>query len=460
MSFDRFPILAVVLAALFGCDDGRTAGGTVSTEAGNAVATRLVFPDGRPAVGAMVVARPGDAVDSSTSASWVRGFADGEGMLVLHLPKGAWTLEVRSLSLGCRFDVILDGDSSLGDTLHPMRDLSGIVLGAGAGGRILLPGLARSTEVQVDGTFFFPQVPPGIERIRLKDGPEWNVAMPGPDPVLVLAAPGGPLAQGEALRFSSAPVVSRYRIPDSLVPDAGPVLVDPVGNVVSVVRGSRVGDSRLVWAPPLPSGAVAIGSIPATVATSPFLASGGLRLAWVPDLAKVCQIPSSGGLAFDSSTSWGGDSLEGGIVSTALGVSSGIMDTGLLPDTGSFSASFRVRSRTQGVGRLWILDWSDPSSGNGLRVGIGADRLWLRWGSVDTSVALVASSWRTVAVAIAGPSLSVSVDGNRLADLESDRVAVRSGWSNRAVASAGGLDLAWILAWDVALDPNGLSLPR
>jgi len=136
------------------------------------------------------------------------------------------------------------------------------------------------------------------------------------------------------------------------------------------------------------------------------------------------------------------------------------MDTGLLPDTGSFSASFRVRSRTQGVGRLWILDWSDPSSGNGLRVGIGADRLWLRWGSVDTSVALVASSWRTVAVAIAGPSLSVSVDGNRLADLESDRVAVRSGWSNRAVASAGGLDLAWILAWDVALDPNGLSLPR
>ena len=460
MRRDRIAIVAAGFVALYGCGDNRTAGGTVSTEAGNAVAARILDSNGRPVPGVTVVARPSDAIDVSTSATWVTVASDLEGWAVFQLSKGGWTLEARFDSLGMRRDVMVAGDTGLADTLGHVRDLSGTVAGTEAGTWFYLPGLARGTTVQADGSFRFPRVPTGIQRIRSEKGTEWTVAVPGPSPVLVSSAVPRVLEQGHPLRLATVSTVARCSISDSLVPATAPVLVDSTGRSYPVVVGSRVGGSRLVWAPPLPAGGVAIGSNPTTSGSSAFSSAGGLRLAWVPDLARGCQIPTTRGLVIDSSVAWGRDSLEGGIVSTTLGVWGGTLDSGIFPDTGAFSASFRVRTGTQGIGQLWILDWSEPSTGTGLRAGIGADRLWVRWGSIDTSVALVATTWRTIAFSAKAGTLQVSVDGNRQIDLVSGSVSVRSSWSVRGIAPSGGVDLAWILAWSGALDPNEISKSR
>lgn len=456
MGPERFLLPVVACAILSGCGDDRSAGGTVTTEAGNAVTARIFDREGRPVPGATVVARPAEAIDLSTSPSWTTVASDRDGWATFHLPDGIWTLEARFDSLGSRQDVRVGRDTNLAnDTLGRLRDLSGIAVGIEAGSRLFLPGLARATTVQRDGSFRFPLVPPGIQRIRSEQGPEWTATVPGPSPALAVS-----LDQGHPLPLAPAPAIARHGIPDSLVPSSSAVVVDSTGRAYPVVAGSQVGQSRWIWAPAIRSGVVAIGSSPSTAAASPFAAEGGLRLAWIPDLSRSCQIPTTGGLRWESSVEWGRDSLEGGVARTALGTAGGALDSGVLPDTGAFSASVRVRTGTQGIGQLWVLDWSDPLSGRGLRVGIGADRLWLRWGSVDTSVVVAGTAWSTIAWTAGSGSLQVSVDGKRVVGLVADSVSVRSTWSVRSIAPSGGVDLAWILAWSGALDPDELSKPR
>jgi len=83
------------LTALTGCGSSeRTAGGS-SYETENALAIRVLRPDGTPASGVDVRARPlrwieGESYDASLDLR-----SDSTGTIRLNLPSGAWRLEAR-----------------------------------------------------------------------------------------------------------------------------------------------------------------------------------------------------------------------------------------------------------------------------------------------------------------------------------------------------------------------------
>jgi hypothetical protein len=136
--------------------------------------------------GVLVVARPSDAIDSTSASLWTSARSGTDGTVKMDLKTGSWTLEASWDSLGMRMDVdIGPGDQEVCDTLLPLQDLTGSVVGIPSGTKLYLPGLARSTRVLADGSFRFPSLPHGTHRLRLETGQEWTVVVPGPNPVLV-----------------------------------------------------------------------------------------------------------------------------------------------------------------------------------------------------------------------------------------------------------------------------------
>lgn len=249
--FVRWWTLAL-LVAVGGCGGDRLSGGTNGTEAGNAVAARVLRPDGSAAAGALGIFRPSDAIDSSTSSKWIRAAADADGILHASIPAGSWTLEVQEGALAARSDFLSRESLDFTDTLRRTRDISGRVLDAAAGDVLHLPGLARSAIVASDGSFLFPAVPAGAATIT--DGAKsWTF----PDTSrsgLILSPRWGALPAGAVLAWipdvsdsnlagrgrGVSPDPSSYASVDSL---EGKVLGAPLGALVGAIDSGLLSDT-------------------------------------------------------------------------------------------------------------------------------------------------------------------------------------------------------------------------
>jgi hypothetical protein len=448
-------LLAVLLV---GCDQARVAGGTTGTDAGNAVTARLSLPDGCPAAGAQVVIRPSGAVDSSSAARWVHAQADEGGIVRVTVPSGTWTLEARRGGLALRADLPGSADTTLSGTLDTVRGLKAAVLGGKPGDVVALPGLALWTRLNASLAFAFDSVPPGSTPLSLRGEADW--ALPaGVDSLLVAAAfPASVYQGGRILSGSPVSVVSPWLVPDSLLSDTATAFTDSMGAEIPDLVGRRRGAYREIWLRLPPSGRIflrrKLGNTSATA--RPFPASDGFRLAWITDAGDTSLQGSflrSSTAAFDSTTD------SGAFLRAALGGSVGTVDAGL-PDTGAFSISMDARLLSPAIGSIWILDWTDSTTGQGLRVGVGAGALVLQAGGLDTSVEWdPGQAWFRMGLSWDGQALRVAFDGVEKVVLQpaGSGLSGRSAWGRREVGLGGGIDLADFLVFDRAVSGADLS---
>lgn len=433
-------LLPVAILASCGSGD-RVAGGTIGTETGNAVTARLVFPDGAPAVGARVVVRPSDAIDSSCISRWLVGATDSSGLVSLDLPLGSWVLEATSGSRGLSRSVDLRASGSRTDTLRPLDSIRGVVLAARPGATVFLPGLARRTRLDSNGVFSFAAIPPGDARLALDGGATWPI----PDTLrkTLVVASGVPGWTISGLPFAVEPtlVPRSWRVAGSAIPSGVAALVDRDGAAVPFAAGPLRGGFRQVWSGPAPTGAVALVRSDELKSASPFLRVSGLRAAWVPELAW-----SDSGLVLDSTARLDSTVEEGRFRIVELGMRLGELRPGILPDSGDFAVSLRAAQTIRSVGSLWLFDWTDSSGTAGIRVGIGSGRLVVRSGGLDTAVAWPDRpepvTWK---IHLSGSTLVVAADGVEVFRGYAPSVK-RIGWAPPAIARGGGLAVAWLLA--------------
>lgn len=160
-----YGFLLAGLTALTGCGSSeRTAGGS-SYETENALAIRVLRPDGTPASGVDVRTRPlrwieGESYDASLDLR-----SDSTGTIRLNLPSGAWRLEARQGGMFAIRDVPASGRvSDLGSLrLGPPALLQGR---SRPGARIGIGGLHRSAVADAAGYFHIDSVPAGVHMLR------------------------------------------------------------------------------------------------------------------------------------------------------------------------------------------------------------------------------------------------------------------------------------------------------
>lgn len=160
------PALATLAGfLLLGCGESdRTAGGS-SYETENAVAARFVSPDGTPAAGALVRARPLDWVEGGAGELPADLRTDRDGRCTLRLDPGAWRLEAR-----------LAGSVAVGEVPAIRRglDLGSVRLTRPAslfgratpGSRVGVSGLQHQAVVNSEGYFQFDSLPQGVHVLR------------------------------------------------------------------------------------------------------------------------------------------------------------------------------------------------------------------------------------------------------------------------------------------------------
>lgn len=456
------------LAFLAACAPDRSAGGTTGTEAGNAIAARFSVPSATdadslvPAAGAVVRARPSDAVDASEASLWRQATADDSGRVHLVLPEGLWTLEVRLRGFGALVP-LPDGErTSVQRTLVPLRTLRGVVVG-NTGTRVSVPGAGLTVEVESDGTFSFDSLPLQALDLRVSGqvvtlAPDSGAVLLGGAPLAAYRTPLGISGRGSGLPFF---------VPESLLrAGRNPVLLDASGGEIAHRRGGTGSRGARLWSDP------ASGAAPAWIAfrdeapslPPPFASPDGFRLAWIPDLSAQ-DLSGSGGKLRLLGTALT-DSVEGPAVGAGLGSTLGVVDSGL-PASGPFGVVLRGRATSFGIENLWLLDWTDPNL-RGLRLGMGGGFLTVRTGGQDTSLAWdPGGSWFSLAASWDGRVLRVAVDGVQKLSLvpEAGALEARSSWTRRNIGLGGGLVLSTLLVLDHGIDPvayslSGALLPR
>lgn len=450
-----------VLALLAGCAPDRSAGGTTGTEAGNAIAARFSVPSATradslvPAAGALVRARPSDAVDASDASLWKLATADDSGRVRLVLPDGLWTLEVRLRGFGALVPLPEGEQTSVQQTLVPLRTLRGVVVG-NTGTRVSVPGTGLTVEAGADGTFAFDSLPLQPLDLRVAGqvvtlAPDTGAVLLGGRPLAVYRTPVALSRRGSGLPFF---------VPESLLRSGRiPVLLDSSGGEIAHRRGGSGSRGVRLWSDP------AAGSAPAWIAfrddpTSlppPFAAPDGFRLAWIPDLSAQDQSGSGGTLRPLGTTLT--DSVEGPAMGAGLGSTLGVVDSGL-PASGPFGVVLRGRATSEGIEDLWLLDWTDPNL-RGLRLGMGGGFLRVRAGGLDTTLAWdPGESWFSLAVSWDGRILRLAVDGVQKLALvpEGGALEARTSWTRRNIGLGGGLVLSTLLVLDHGIDPTAYSL--
>lgn len=452
----------VATLALLGCGSDRTAGGTTGTEAGNALSARLSLPDGSPASGALVVVRPSGSSSPDDIARWIRDTADALGDLSLRLPDGSWTLEARWKGFGLRADLRSRVDQDLRDTLVPLRTLTGEILGVGAGTLVSLPGLGVTVLTDDSGRFRLDSVPAQQVPLALDGLVSWS-APAETAPILVSSTkPGAIYRDGEILRPAGDGLV--WEVDASSVPEGPLVALDESDREVAARWSSARGGRFRFWTErPLSRGStlrlcalVSRGNDPV-----PSAFADGFRLAVVPELDSTLANLSSGGGSFRSSAPAILDSLEGRVVASSLGSFLGPLDSAALPTVGPFAFAIRTRLATTGVESLGLLDWTDPSTGTGLHLGIGGGKLEVRVGTRDTTVAWdPGTAWSGTALSWDGQILTVAADGRtRLRWILADGLSDRSRWTRREVGLGGGLRMSSLFTFAGARDAMALSAP-
>lgn len=157
----RRALLLPALAILAGCGSTERSSGGSSYETENALAVRILRPDGTPAPGVAVRARPlrwleGESFDSSLDQR-----SDTDGRVRLDLPSGAWRLEAGQEGMLAVLDVPASGRTPDLGTLRLGRPAS--VLGRTVpGARIGVNGLHRSALADPSGFFHLDSLPAGV----------------------------------------------------------------------------------------------------------------------------------------------------------------------------------------------------------------------------------------------------------------------------------------------------------
>jgi len=453
--------LGAGFALLTACAPDRSAGGTTGTEAGNAIAARFSLPSSAradslvPAAGAVVRARPSNAIDARDASRWQIDTADDSGRVAFRLPEGLWTLDVRLRGFGILVPLPDAEQSTVQRTLVPLRTLRGVVTG-GEGTQVSLPGTGLTVAAGADGAFALDSIPAQPLDLLVAGQP---VALPsdtgavllGGAPLAVYQAPAAVVARGRGLPFF---------VPESLL-RAGqiPVLLDSSGREVGYRRGGNGTRGARLWTGPATGATpawIAFRSTPSAV-PPPFTQADGFRLAWIPDLAPQ-DLSGSGG-RFRVAGAALTDSVEGPAAAASLGSTLGVVDSGL-PATGSFAVALRGQATSAGIENLWLLDWTDANL-QGLRLGMGGGFLTVRAGAFDTTLAWnPGTAWFSVAASWDGRTLRVGIDGvQRLVLVPgAGTLDARSAWTRRNIGLGGGLVLSSLLVLDRALDPAVFSL--
>jgi hypothetical protein len=148
-----------------GCGTPERSAGGSSYETENAVAARIVRPDGTPASGTLVRARPlvwivGDSFDSSLDQR-----TNSDGRIRMNLPSGGWRLEARQGGVVAVIDIPAQGRIPDLGTVHLASPAS--VMGrAEPGARIGVGGLQQTAVVDAGGYFHFDSLPAGVHVLR------------------------------------------------------------------------------------------------------------------------------------------------------------------------------------------------------------------------------------------------------------------------------------------------------
>jgi len=207
--------------ALAGCGAPEKVVGGSGTEAENALTVSARASDGATVAGAQVSAWPaGQVAALGGTAPTARGITDVSGEARLTLPAGDWSVLVRKG--GAAYWRISTGSGKIQDTLRPMANLTGIVVG-GAGSLVSLAGLGATVTCDSVGNFHFDSLPSGALSLVVQRAGK-RIA------TLVRLAPG----------TSVQTTVPR----DTIVPSSADTLVPTVGNSATIAFAStRLGDT-------------------------------------------------------------------------------------------------------------------------------------------------------------------------------------------------------------------------
>lgn len=454
-------ILLALGMLLHGCADDRNAGGTTGTEAGNALAVRLRLPDGGPAVAARIVVRPRASVSSRDESSWLRDTADDLGAVELHLPRGEWTLEARVGGFGLRADLPAEGGTTVLDTLEPLRQLSGVVLGASQGDLLGLPGLGLSVVLDAQGRFSLDSIPAQSLPLATEEGVRWLAPDTG-SMVLPLATPGLVCREGRRLVPTGRGPV--HELDANSAPGGIPVFLDDLGREIGTLWSPLRQGRRRVWADfaGARQGATLCGLVSRSNDVVPSAFAPGLRSVYIPWMDPAVNGSANVPGRFQAAGTTLVDSLEGAILAAGLGDQLGTLDSAGLPVRGPFGVAARIRLVTTGVQSIGWFDWGDPEGRDGLHLGVGGDVLRVRLAGRDTTVTHLSSGpWTNLAVSWNGQSLSVAADGTLLLSwILPGALSDRSGWTSRTIGLGGGIHLSWFLTSSEAIDAVGTSSPQ
>lgn len=473
-------LLASFALALASCGDDRVAGGTSGAEAENAVSARILLPDGTPAKGVPVVARPSGAL---TDSVWARGVTDDSGVVWLRLPAAReWTLEAETDSVAtfARVDSGYRGDVAVVAGLERKAALSGRFVPTGASSfELFVAGLGRSTTVGPDGTFFLDGLPAGIVEVRAADHPVgWSIELSAGDTTRVsldlleagktAGSPGAPMLMAYQLpgnRYAGLPMTAEFTLPPGWPADrlrfvalSGAIVPVQLASFDSVSRAIRV------WF--VPGAAEHAGSLRVSLDSVPAGTSKGLPFAG-QDLAKVVlfSLPPSKSGSSDawldlvsgrtqvgsSTVSYGSDSgiaLGAGIVSRDA-ASMLVLGGANLPDSLAYAS---VRLRVQdGWGRpVRILELRDTSGVPMAKIAHVPDSLVFETSLGRKAFRVTGDSaiWRSYAISRRGPNWEFWIDGDSATSLPRDPAQVRG---DLFVAEGGRIRLSELFLGSVEL---------
>jgi hypothetical protein len=234
------------------------------------------------------------------------------------------------------------------------------------------------------------------------------------------------------------------------------VFTDSTGTEIPAYIGKATGTDRTVWLDPPASGKVSLRQrISGPAPGSPFSPGNGFSFVWLADTGTALL----GEFQTSSSSVLVSPVDSGAFLRSSLGGSLGTIGSGL-PDSGTFSIGLRARQLTPTVGSIWVLNWTDSTTGTGVKVGVGNGWLTLQGGDRDTAVAWdPGQSWFQLGLSWDGQTLRLAADGVERIIFVPTAAALgdRSSWSLRSVGPGGSLDLSHLIVLGRVVSDTGLS---
>lgn len=451
---------------LWSCgSDERLSGGTSGTQTGNALQARILLSDGHPAANARVVARHAQASDSS--APTIETTTDPAGRFEMHLDDGDWSVEASLPGTGVRKDFHLSSDTVLPpDTLLPCGTLEGTVEGLQPGQSLSILGLGRRVVPDASGRFRFDSLPRGTHPLRLLgSASSWSVVVASgrTDTLLLDVQRSGEIfsAAGSVSPSSRTGVVllSQSGFGSFRDPLSSLEWTDSRGEVLPALALDMDPKSGILraWVKPPVSGDILCRKVLSGQARhrSPF---SGYRVALVfpASMGHGDSLATDSVLNFADSSRFTGFSPasafqsfpgEGRIRRSPLGSALASLSGANLPSKPGWTMILRAGLENPDIGRIWLLDWSDDSTGEGLKIGIGAGSLELVAPGIDTTVSIPGvGDFHDWTITSDGETISVGIDGRTSASIRFAAPGPR--WSRGWIGVGGGIRLSRLFVWD------------